>query len=335
MTSPAPRWPRRLATALTVTGLMLVGVPAAYDVSARPARVPTIDAAATGLTPVSHRSEHPHRKIKKYRVKPGDTSAGIATRYHAWTAELIEMNHASMYHPGQVIRIPVVVRASRACTVHRHHHTHFRSGPDHGHHHAKGSTKGTGTKADKPTNKPAPKPHKKSHKKPSKKPHKQPHKKPEPHHAKPPRAHHHAAHGWAHPHASRALVRRVILKRARNLGVSPSLALAIAWQESGWQQRQVSYAGALGVMQVMPGTGQWMSSQVGRRLNLRNLHDNVTAGVALIKILRGQASLRYAVAGYYQGLWGVRQFGMYDSTRHYVANVLALKKRLKHGWNPA
>ncbi len=48
--------------------------------------------------------------------------------------------------------------------------------------------------------------------------------------------------------------------------------------------------------------------------------------MVLIKILRGQAGVRYAVAGYYQGLWGVRQFGMYDSTRHYVANVLALKK---------
>lgn len=312
MTSSVPRWPRRLATGLTVAGLMLVGVPAAYDVSNR---AQTTSSDLSPVSPVSHRGEHPDRKIKKYRVRPGDTAAGIATRYHAWTAELIEMNHASMYHPGQVVRIPVVVTASRACTVHRHHHTHFKSGPDHGHRHGKA------TKADKPPKK-----------KPKAKPGKKPPKKPK---AKPKRTHRHPDHGWVHPHASRAEVRRMVVKRARHHGVNPSLALAIAWQESGWQQRQISSAGALGVMQVMPGTGQWMSDQVGRRLNLRNLHDNVTAGVVLIKILRGQAGVRYAVAGYYQGLWGVRQFGMYDSTRHYVANVLALKKAINRGWNPA
>ncbi len=127
----------------------------------------------------------------------------------------------------------------------------------------------------------------------------------------------------------------MILKRAHAHGVNPDLALAIAWQESGWQQKQVSSAGALGVMQVMPGTGQWMSDYVGRKLNLRNLHDNITAGVVLIKVLREQAGPRYAVAGYYQGLGGVRKYGMYDSTKLYLANVLALKNRITRGWNPA
>ena len=32
---------------------------------------------------------------------------------------------------------------------------------------------------------------------------------------------------------------------------------------------------------------------------------------------------------------GVRRYGMYESTKHYVANVLALKKKVARGWNPA
>jgi hypothetical protein len=78
-----------------------------------------------------------------------------------------------------------------------------------------------------------------------------------------------------------------------------------------------------------------MSQLVGRRLHLRKLHDNVTAGVVLIKLLRNSASRRHAIAGYYQGLAGVRRHGMYPSTKRYVANVLALKRAIKRGWNPA
>ena len=43
---------------------------------------------------------------------------------------------------------------------------------------------------------------------------------------------------------------------ANAYGVSPSLASAIAWQESGFNNAMVSSANARGVMQVMPGTWQ-------------------------------------------------------------------------------
>ncbi len=41
-------------------------------------------------------------------------------------------------------------------------------------------------------------------------------------------------------------------------GVPPSLAAAIAWQESGFNNSMVSSANARGVMQVMPGTWSWV-----------------------------------------------------------------------------
>ncbi len=56
-------------------------------------------------------------------------------------------------------------------------------------------------------------------------------------------------------------MRRVVVRIARQHGVDPHLALAVAWQESGWQQRRISSAGAIGVMQVLPGTARWMAAR--------------------------------------------------------------------------
>jgi hypothetical protein len=78
-----------------------------------------------------------------------------------------------------------------------------------------------------------------------------------------------------------------------------------------------------------------MSGLVGRDLDLRDTQDNATAGVVLLKVLTQQAPLRQAVAGYYQGLAGVRAHGMYADTKRYVANVLALKRRFARGEYPA
>ena len=92
--------------------------------------------------------------------------------------------------------------------------------------------------------------------------------------------------GWLHADLTRDQVRRLVSRMARRYDVPRTLALAIAWQESGWQQRRVSSAGALGVMQVMPDTGRWMRWYAGRPLRLRDTHDNILAGVMTLRILR-------------------------------------------------
>lgn len=120
------------------------------------------------------------------------------------------------------------------------------------------------------------------------------------------------------------MIRRV----AAQQGVEPALALAVAWQESGFQQHVVSPAGAVGVMQVMPGTGAWLARDVLHRpLNLANLEDNVLAGVALLRLLSRTVPVQTAVAAYYQGLGSVRAHGMYADTRRYVAAVFAHRAR--------
>ncbi|MFI5731444.1 LysM peptidoglycan-binding domain-containing protein [Kribbella sp. NPDC051587] len=133
---------------------------------------------------------------------------------------------------------------------------------------------------------------------------------------------------------SRAQMRALIITTAKRYGVDPELALAVSWQESGWKQRVVSPANAIGAMQVIPSTGRFSSSIVGRDLDLLKAQDNITAGVVLLDRLTGAAKLDIAVAGYYQGLGGVRKNGMYPDTKQYVKSVLRLKGQFEKGWDP-
>lgn len=128
---------------------------------------------------------------------------------------------------------------------------------------------------------------------------------------------------------SRSETRAMIVRTARAHGVDPRLALAIAYQESGWNQRAVSVANAVGVMQVIPSGGQWASDLVGRRLNLLDTRDNITAGVVMLRALgRATGKTEHQVAAYYQGLGALQRNGMYSDTKLYVKNVLRLRSRM-------
>ena len=141
---------------------------------------------------------------------------------------------------------------------------------------------------------------------------------------------------WQHPDRHREKVRRVIAGAARHHDVDPQLALAIAWQESGWQMGVVSSANAIGAMQVLPSTARWMEHYAGRNLRLRKLGDNATAGVLLLRVLSHHTHRRtHKIGAYYQGLGAVREHGLYAETRTYVANVVAIKNRLEDGRPPS
>ena len=117
---------------------------------------------------------------------------------------------------------------------------------------------------------------------------------------------------------------------ASQSGVPASLAKAIAWQESGFNNGAVSSANARGVMQIMPGTWSWINhSLASRTLDPNSALDNVQAGTLYLRQLLHDTGGDPAAtaAAYYQGLASVRQRGMYDDTKQYVANVLALRNR--------
>jgi LysM repeat protein len=134
----------------------------------------------------------------------------------------------------------------------------------------------------------------------------------------------------------RQRVRRAIVRVSRQRGVDPQLSLAVSWQEAGWQMHHVSSDGAVGAMQVLPSTTKWMELYVGRDLKGHRLRDNVAAGVTLLDVLASETVSRARQVGaYYQGLGAVRRHGLYDDTRAYVDNVLAIKHRLEAGRPPA
>ena len=131
----------------------------------------------------------------------------------------------------------------------------------------------------------------------------------------------------ASPVPSLAQMKSIVADTARRMGVDPALALAFAYQESGFNQRAVSPANAIGTMQVIPSSGEWASDLVGRKLNLLDPYDNATAGVAIIRqLIRTSKNLDYAIAGYYQGQYSVNKYGMYSDTKSYVAAIKAHRK---------
>ncbi|MDP2712777.1 MAG: lytic transglycosylase domain-containing protein, partial [Solirubrobacteraceae bacterium] len=113
-------------------------------------------------------------------------------------------------------------------------------------------------------------------------------------------------------------------------GAPASLAAAIAWQESGFNNAMVSSANARGIMQVMPGTWDWVNRNLAPGpLDAGSAADNVRAGSLYLSYLLRETGgdVRLAAAGYYQGLGSVRARGMFEDTKRYVDNVLALRAR--------
>ena len=99
---------------------LIASVAAATAVALLPA-VPA-DAAAVRAASVQSRAHgtpwpgHPDRALVRHTVRAGDTATGLAVRYHAWTDELLRLNHlgaGTTLHRGRVLRIPVVLSAVR------------------------------------------------------------------------------------------------------------------------------------------------------------------------------------------------------------------------------
>jgi hypothetical protein len=128
------------------------------------------------------------------------------------------------------------------------------------------------------------------------------------------------------PAASREAIRDAVNRWARFYGVDPQLARALAWMESGFQQDVVSSAGAVGVMQLLPETWEFVDTVLLGVRTPRTYDGNVRAGV---RYLRWQleefgGNVRLALAGWYQGARAVRERGLYRETTEFVRIVRAL-----------
>jgi len=118
-------------------------------------------------------------------------------------------------------------------------------------------------------------------------------------------------------------------------GVPPSLAEAIADQESGFNNALTSNANARGVMQILPGTWHWIGQTLAgpTPLSPDSASSNIRAGVLLLHSLLQSTggNEAEAAAGYYQGLPSVLQHGVYAGTQQYVNDVMSLQRQFGGG----
>jgi soluble lytic murein transglycosylase-like protein len=130
----------------------------------------------------------------------------------------------------------------------------------------------------------------------------------------------------------RAGLRPSFLRFSRLAGVPSDLAMALAWQESGWQRTKVSSTRAVGVMQLMPDTVAFVSGVLlgGPPLDPRDPVANIRMGTRFLRYLldANGDNVDRALASYYQGLRSVRERGPLPETDRFVANVKALRGRV-------
>lgn len=132
----------------------------------------------------------------------------------------------------------------------------------------------------------------------------------------------------------RLALRPVFLHWSQAYRVPPELVQAVAWQESGWQNRVVSSAGAVGIGQLMPNTVTYVAGQLlGMKLKATVPDDNIRMSTRLLQELLNATggNLCQTVASYYQGLDTLRRVGVLEETQPYVKNVLALMPRFAQG----
>ena len=137
------------------------------------------------------------------------------------------------------------------------------------------------------------------------------------------------SYGWAGSPAGQHRVEAeyYVATYARHYGLPLNFVRSIVEQESGWHPCVVSPKGAVGLMQIMPGTA--------RRLGVRNrcnIRENVSGGVRYLAWLKQKfgGDLRLVAAAYYAGEDVIAKRGLQyhnPDVVSYVAHVQAAYAR--------
>jgi soluble lytic murein transglycosylase-like protein len=120
------------------------------------------------------------------------------------------------------------------------------------------------------------------------------------------------------PTSGDAELDRIIFEAGQKQGVDPRFIHAVIWQESKYQQKALSHAGAQGLMQLMPATA--------KRFGCEHPDDpveNINAGTKYLGWLlkRFSGNVELALAGYNAGEGAVDKYDgvpPYNETRNYV-----------------
>lgn len=127
-------------------------------------------------------------------------------------------------------------------------------------------------------------------------------------------------------HDSRQEAEYYVAAYAQHYGVPLDFVRALVQQESGWHRCVVSSKGAVGLMQLMPGTA--------RRLGVQNrcdLQQNISGGVRYLAELmeRFHGDLRVVAAAYYAGERSVDRRGLNYRNPDVVAYVRSIGWRVE------
>ena len=122
-------------------------------------------------------------------------------------------------------------------------------------------------------------------------------------------------------------------RAARTYGLDLGLLRAVAWQESRGNQSAVSVKGAIGIMQLMPGTAAALG------VDPRDPEANINGGAAyLASLLEKFKMVELALAAYNAGPAAVLKYGgipPYRETRNYVATIMLRWRSGSGAYSPA